>query len=194
MKKYIMVKKLMTLGVVILMFFSLAGCDPLIDPGITFNNLEEVQDVLSNDFYFFNFDTKKILPRGYTVITNTQSYRRRERGDFEYIGYDIGFSMYPITGTYHKNSFSASAILGKTLDGLVDEIRKNVDSNITDDEIVIGDVNCIYISRANVSYQLYFMLDNIRYCFEMNLTTISEKEALFLEICQTAIETRYKAK
>lgn len=161
--------------------------DPPIDPNVSFQSLEELQAVLSDDFYFFDYD-QKMQGSSYRGKTNTYSGRQREQGDFEYIGYEISYVEAPFPqDTYKALSLYVSAVSGKNLDGLADELRRNFDSDITDEQIIIDGIECIIIYRPTMYYQLYFMIENVRYCFQM-----SKQETEFLTICESAIMSRYQ--
>jgi hypothetical protein len=162
--------------------------DPPIDPNVSFTNLKDVQAVLSDDFYFFDFDVQKLQAETYNAITDTYSLRKRKENDFEYIGYEIYYVEAPFPqDTYNAPSLFVTAISGKNLDGLADELRRNLDSSITDEQIIIDGIECLCIYRSNRIEQLYFMIGNVRYCFK---TSIQETE--FLSICESAIAGRYQ--
>ena len=185
-RKIIMSMVLIVMALGLVACDGVVGCDGLIDPNVSFGSLEEVQAVLSDDFYFFDFDDQTMQSSSYQAKTNTQSGRRRRRGDFEYIGYFLGFWIID-----YNSHFYVSAIQGKNLDGLIEKYKKDVDSNIEERTMMIDGIECIFISRVyDVQYELYFMLNNVRYYFNTNGTS----EAMFLSVCESAIQSKYKAK
>lgn len=190
LKKALIVVGIIIMLVVIVIIVGLviaSKYDPPIDPNVSFQSLEELQAVLTDNYYFFDFDDEKMKGSSYCAITNTYSGRRREQGDFEYIGYEILYVEAPFPqDSYKAPSLFVTAVSDKNLDGLADELRRNFDSNITDEQMIIDGIECILIYRPNMSQQLYFMIENVRYCFQMSI-----QETEFLSICESAIIGRY---
>jgi hypothetical protein len=189
-----MVKKIFVTGLVLIAAFAFTGCFPFtgcdgrIDPSDSFGSLEELQAVLPEGFHYFDFDERIMVPGSYAAITNTQSYKRRQKGDFEYIGYYIYFTRSPLTDYYQGINFVVSANSEKTLDGVADEIRKNSDANIVEETITIDGIECLYIYGPEIRNQLYFMIGNVRYWFEYPGTN----KTMFLSMCEPAITSRYQ--
>jgi hypothetical protein len=167
----------------------LIGYNPIRDPNFSFESLEDLQAVMTDEYYFFDFDDQIMQPSSYEATANTSHYRDLEQGDFEYIGYDISYIAVPVSQNgYTSYFFSVTAVSGENLDDVVDE-RKNFDSNITVNNITIDDIECLYIYGPNTPHTVYFMIGNIRYCFKMSR---SKQETEFLSTCETGIKGRYQ--
>lgn len=193
-------KTLISVGLIItLIVLSLIGLAFIVDssatrdPNISFASLEDLQAVLTDDYYFFDFDEQIMQAGSYSATANTKSARRFRQGDFEYIGYSIYYVEAPFPeDSYKAPTLYVSAVSGKNLDGLTDERRRNFDSNLIEELITIDSIECIFIYGPRTADQLYFMIENIRYCFK-GQTSINneEKRTLFLSLCESAITSRY---
>ncbi len=166
-----MYKKIVALGVALVMVVALSACGGKIDPYEEFGSLEELQAVLSDDFYYFSsfaeYTTETVL---YKALTDTQNYSRRKRGDFKYIGYWIG---------------NISAVSGKDLDDAV--------GNADFIDITVGDIECRLVYGSGLRRKLYFMIENIRYCYDMGRNyQLSEPERGVIESSEHLINSRYR--
>jgi len=160
----------------------------LIDPMVSFSTLEEMQEALDEDFYYFEMNEAKMIPVLYDGIASTQDYRKRKRGDFYYTGYIIYY--YEENSDSHISDFDIVANTNKDMDSILSEV-KNWDSL---KKIEIADITCVLMNTSS-TMRLYFNLSGIRYCFTLKDRGFEDRDkeiSEFLALCEELIKSRYK--
>ena len=85
------------------------------------------------------------------------------------------------------------AITGKDLNDAVDEMTRTYGSRAEFIDITISGFECMLAYGSDIHRMLYFMIENIRYCYEVfGDYHISEPERGVIESSENLINSRYR--
>ncbi len=186
-----MKKKFITLGIAFLMLFSLAACR---HPTDSFISLEEMQMTLPANFYYFDFNLEGIEEVGKFEATK----KKQSDGTYRYIQYFIWYNVeYVIDGKIITRKLRVVAADAKHT---MTFLGKNATSFAPQPDLSEIDANCYgvgYSAKDNLllltidikneeGIWYYFVLDGVK-----NVSVAVEAE-LFVKICETSINDRYK--
>lgn len=184
-----MYKKLIIIGIVVLMLFSLTACG---NDTYSFDNLEEIQEALSADFYYFELDIEVFgEAKEFSATKSKQSdfdgkqfYRYSIWYDVKNLdnGQDYRFN---VIGTHYRKPLKISA---PTIGSItVDEVHINL---LHDDRSESG-----FPLSQKGDFVGEFTLDEYFYCYILSGTQypLDESELEYFKfICELAIFSRYK--
>jgi hypothetical protein len=186
-----MIKKLIICGILAIMVFSLTACGHPVD---SFTSLEEMQAVMPANFYYFHFNQEGITETGKFEATK----KKQNDGSYKYIQYFIWYDIeYMIDGQLVSRNMQVVGVDVRHTITFIAKSSTPFEPRPDLSEIDAGWRGLGYSSKDNrllltidikdeEGNWYYFVLDGVQ-----NASVAEEAEA-FVEICEIAINNRYK--
>ena len=192
-----MIKKIIICGVLAITVFSLVACGFTVEE---FNSLSEMQIVMPNDIYYFDFDQEGIKEIGRYQTTN----KKNNDGSYDYIRYSVQYDVeFIIEGQKQKRDLKVVGtrdthtitFIGKdatSLDPLPDlseiEAICRIGYSEKDGRLLLTFSFESTEEKAKVGYYYYFVLDGVQ------KIQITDEIESFITICKHAIANKYQYK